>query len=264
MSDEPGLSLPDDYTPVPNPKPTPPGPVLIPKAAQEILDHTLIMPSGAPVPDGYEGARRALAAIDRGEGLAFNDIPSLKELPGINDLPFRTPTLYNDPSLRKSCRKAAYPYGEEELLAIARMWKFALVMGRQASYITAPQMGIPLRIVCIRVDGRYATIVNPEILERSGGEITHGQEECWSLATGRNIVRVDVKRDSMVRVRGNDGVKGGVVSGWLCNSPAYYMQHAVDHLDGKLISDALSGIKLNLVAEKLRRIDKTGRRNQKG
>lgn len=90
--------------------------------------------------------------------------------------------------------------------------------------LAATQIGIPLRVITI--DGGDTVFVNPEIVEASTATWT-AQEACLSQPG----VQVAVRRSTRVVVRHNDGedilqgMRGRVV------------QHEIDHLDGKLITD---------------------------
>lgn len=97
--------------------------------------------------------------------------------------------------------------------------------------LAAPQLGVSQRIIVAGIGAAPpVTLANPEILRAAGEEAM--VEGCLSLPG----VRVNVLRNKSVAVRGrnNDGKEVELsVSGLM----ARVIQHEIDHLNGKLISD---------------------------
>ena len=101
--------------------------------------------------------------------------------------------------------------------------------------VAAPQIGVGLRAFSFNVDGRIGSVVNPRLVELSE-ETQDGDEGCLSIpglwaptvrAMHAVVEGVDVKGQP-VRVEG---------SGLM----ARCLQHEVDHLDGKVFLDRLTG-----------------------
>jgi peptide deformylase len=98
--------------------------------------------------------------------------------------------------------------------------------------LAAPQVGIPLRLAVIEVDGVLTTLFNPEIVKLEGEY--EPEEGCLSVPGywGK------VKRAERVVVKGRDRawkevrVKGEGLF-------AQALQHEIDHLEGKLYIDRL-------------------------
>lgn len=122
--------------------------------------------------------------------------------------------------------------------------------------IAANQVGEPLRVALVgREDGTFFEIVNPQILERSG-EVTW-EEGCLSVPD----VWEKVKRHQKVKVRYQD--KTGQwhevdADGKL----AHVFQHEVDHLDGHVFVDLLSGLKRSLIQERMKKLQKLLKRKK--
>ena len=101
--------------------------------------------------------------------------------------------------------------------------------------LAAPQIGVGLRAFSYNVDGRIGHMVNPRIVELSE-ETQDGDEGCLSVpgiwaptvrALHAVVEGVDVHGEPL-RLEG---------SGLM----ARCLQHEVDHLDGKLFLDRLTG-----------------------
>ena len=98
--------------------------------------------------------------------------------------------------------------------------------------LAAPQIGIPLRLMIIEIEGELTTLVNPEILKRQGE--WEPEEGCLSIpgyvANVKRAWAVTVKAKNRqgrdVRLKG-EGLFGQA------------LQHEIDHLDGVLYIDRL-------------------------
>jgi peptide deformylase len=98
--------------------------------------------------------------------------------------------------------------------------------------LAAPQVGVPLRLAVIEVDGVLTTLFNPEIVKLEGEY--EPEEGCLSVPGywGK------VKRAERVVVKARDrGWKEVRVKGEGLFAQA--LQHEIDHLDGKLYIDRL-------------------------
>lgn len=95
--------------------------------------------------------------------------------------------------------------------------------------LAAPQIGLPIRLFTVKIEGAFEVFINPEIVEFKDVK-QNGWERCLSVPEGR----YKVKRYKRVRIKwiNEHGVSkvrtfGGFV--------ARCIQHEYDHLDGKLI-----------------------------
>jgi peptide deformylase len=101
--------------------------------------------------------------------------------------------------------------------------------------LAAPQLGWPLRVIVAQLDrASLAVMINPEIVERST-DTDFRLEGCLSIPG----VQASIRRPTSIRVVYRD-------EHWaahelpLVGLPARVVQHEVDHLDGRMITDNLS------------------------
>ena len=113
--------------------------------------------------------------------------------------------------------------------------------------LAATQVNVPLQVVVIDVsDDRKEPLclINPEILERVGVE--EMEEGCLSVpGITDKVVRAERVR---IRALNRDGKPFELETGGLL---AVCIQHELDHLDGKLFVDYLSGLKRQRIRKKL-------------
>ncbi len=101
--------------------------------------------------------------------------------------------------------------------------------------LAAPQVGVPLRVAVIEVDGKLTTLINPEIVKMSGEY--EPEEGCLSVPG----YWAKVKRAQTVSVKAKDRtgkdirIKG---EGLLAQA----LQHEIDHLNGILYIDRLESL----------------------
>lgn len=97
--------------------------------------------------------------------------------------------------------------------------------------LSAPQIGYNRRIFCLRFgDNDYRTFVNPAIENNSG--MTMSRETCTSIPDKQFII----PRFGKIKFFYTTPM-GKVESGTLVGRAAYVFQHAMDHLNGVLVSD---------------------------
>ena len=101
--------------------------------------------------------------------------------------------------------------------------------------LAAPQIGVGLRAFSYNVDGRIGHMVNPRIVELSE-ETQDGDEGCLSVPG----IWAPTVRAMHAVVEGFD-VEGKPVRLEGTGLMARCLQHEVDHLDGKLFLDRLTG-----------------------
>ncbi|RMG28820.1 MAG: peptide deformylase [Gammaproteobacteria bacterium] len=113
--------------------------------------------------------------------------------------------------------------------------------------LAATQVDVHRRVVVIDVSeerNRPLVLVNPEILAREGEE--EMDEGCLSVPG----VYEKVRRAARIRYRAQD-VSGKAFEDEADGLLAVCIQHEIDHLDGKLFVDYLSGLKRQRIRKKL-------------
>src|SRR5258706_2681203 len=113
--------------------------------------------------------------------------------------------------------------------------------------LAATQVDVHGRVVVIDISEPHdqpQVFINPEILASAGEEVT--EEGCLSVPT----VFEEVKRAARVRARAQDRT-GAVFERELDGLLAVCLQHEMDHLQGKLFVDYLSGLKRDRIRRKL-------------
>lgn len=121
----------------------------------------------------------------------------------------------------------------------------ATMQQRQGVGIAAPQVYVSKRIIIVasRPNLRYpdasymdaVTMLNPEILQSSTAQVL-GEEGCLSVPKTRG----KVSRAEEIKVR-YLSLQGDVVITQFSGFPARIVQHEIDHLNGILFVDRLSG-----------------------
>ncbi len=94
---------------------------------------------------------------------------------------------------------------------------------------------------------RIKTLINPEIIKAEGSVVSEN-EGCLSVPD----FRADVKRSKMVLVKGVDR-NGNPVRIERDDFIAVVLQHEIDHLNGILFIDRISGLKRQLYKRKIKK-----------
>jgi peptide deformylase len=113
--------------------------------------------------------------------------------------------------------------------------------------LAATQVGAAKRVVVIDVSeerDQPQFLINPEILSMEGEEVS--EEGCLSVPA----VYEKVTRAERIRYRAQDR-NGDTVEQDAEGLLAVCIQHEIDHLDGKLFIDYLSGLKRQRIRKKL-------------
>ncbi|MDE0681993.1 MAG: peptide deformylase [Candidatus Poribacteria bacterium] len=163
---------------------------------------------------------------------------------------------YGDPVLRKRAEPVTEIASAERQLAV-QMLETLYATGNGIG-LAATQVGILRRLIIVDIgeedDEEYEPLVlfNPEILS-SEGEIV-ADEGCLSIPD----VTAEVKRPEKIVVEGIDVQNESVrieADGLL----ARVLQHEIDHLNGVLFIDRISGLKRQLLKDELLRIQQAER-----
>lgn len=116
--------------------------------------------------------------------------------------------------------------------------------------LAAPQIAVQQRVVVVDVSeekNQPMALINPEIV-RSAGQITW-EEGCLSLpGIYANVTRPS---DILVRAMDRDGKRIEFEAHDLL---AVCIQHEIDHLNGKLFVDHLSGLKRTRILQKYKKL----------
>lgn len=125
--------------------------------------------------------------------------------------------------------------------------------------LAAPQIGLAIRLVVINLDlisedfpeykGFIHTFINPHILEYDDTEKDSSEEGCLSLPG----IHEKVVRPTRIRVQYLDE-EFYAHDEWVGGYLARVMQHEFDHLDGKVFTDHLTGLRKSLVKGKLNQL----------
>jgi len=118
--------------------------------------------------------------------------------------------------------------------------------------LAAVQVGINKRIIIYDISGpedkpELEVLINPVILE-SEGSVVSENEGCLSVPDFRS----DVKRSERVKVKALDG-NGEPVLLETDGIHATVLQHEIDHLNGILFIDRISGLKREMYKRKVKK-----------
>lgn len=142
--------------------------------------------------------------------------------------------VLGDPVLRKPTKRVTEITDELRQL-IADM--FETMYAAEGIGLAAPQVGRAERLAVVDVEGQKFTLINPEMLERTG-EIDKAEEGCLSIPD----IYGDVERPFTVTIRAMNE-NGEVYEATASELLGRCFQHEIDHLDGKLFIDYLSPLK---------------------
>ncbi|MBU1242307.1 peptide deformylase [Myxococcota bacterium] len=140
------------------------------------------------------------------------------------------------PVLRQKALKAA-PLLRADRLKIDRLMRATLKLSGGVG-LAAPQVGLPLRIILVELQDPAKTVITclDPVLEMKSPSLVDGYEGCLSIpGKGGKVLRhesIQVKclsLDGRVKIYESTGFEARI------------FQHELDHLDGVLYSDKLSG-----------------------
>ena len=137
-----------------------------------------------------------------------------------------------DPVLREKCKKISRI--DKSILKLVDDM-FDTMYEYNGVGLAAPQVGVPLRLVVIRMpedDAEEIVLINPEIVKKSGErEVT---EACLSVPGYSGLV----KRAEKVTIKGRD-VTGKEIRYKGEGLLAQAFEHETDHLSGTLYTDLI-------------------------
>lgn len=116
--------------------------------------------------------------------------------------------------------------------------------------LAAPQIAVQQRVIVVDVSedkNQPIALINPEVI-RSTGQITW-EEGCLSLPG--IYAHVDRPSDILVRAMNRDGK---IIEMEAYDLMAICIQHEIDHLNGKLFVDHLSGLKRTRILQKYKKL----------
>lgn len=160
---------------------------------------------------------------------------------------------YGQPVLRKEAEEidADYPQLAE---LIQNMWD--TLARSEGIGLAAPQVGLSIRLVVIDLDvisedlpqykGFRRVYINPYIEEYDESETDVLEEGCLSLPG----IHEKVRRPTRVRLSWQDEV-WQEHDEWIDGYLARVVQHEVDHLDGEVFTDRLTGLRKQMVKSSL-------------
>jgi peptide deformylase len=155
---------------------------------------------------------------------------------------------YPHPLLKKRCKKIETV--DEEIRELVHQMTETMYDANGIG-LAANQVGVPLRVIVVDVSPidpqqEFLALINPEIISEEG-EIDH-EEGCLSVPDCFE----KVKRKEKISVRGlspegkDVSVSGEGILG-------FAIQHEIDHLNGILILDRVSGLKREIYRRKIKK-----------
>ena len=139
--------------------------------------------------------------------------------------------LFGDPVLRTPC-DAVDKFDDALISLVADLEETVSRPGRAG--LAANQIGVSRRAFAYNVDGQVGYVINP-VVEAIEGE-QEGEEGCLSIPE----LWYPLRRAQYARVRGVDRLRQPIVIEGE-SLLARCIQHEVDHLNGRLFVDRLSG-----------------------
>jgi len=152
---------------------------------------------------------------------------------------------YGDPVLRVKCEEIKEI--NEEVRELAKNMLKAMYHENGIG-LAAPQVGDKRRIIVLDIGQGPLSLVNPQILMKSGNN-SRDYEGCLSLPG----VNLKIRRARKVEAQGFSLEKNQLVKIQAEGLLARDFQHEIDHLDGVMIIDHVSPFKKMKAIRKLKR-----------
>lgn len=152
--------------------------------------------------------------------------------------------IMNDPVLREVCVPVVQSDMAEIVASVPEMIK--ILENEDGAALAANQVGITKRFFIMRQGNEVRLVVNPEIVEIS--ELKPFQEGCLSIPGAYG----PTKRAQQVKLKfKNKEFQDEEME--LSGKEAVAVQHEIDHLDGKLYVDQMTGPERMLTLSKHRK-----------
>ncbi len=166
--------------------------------------------------------------------------------------------IHPDPRLKKACEQVGGISPELRKLATDML---ETMYDAPGIGLAAPQVGVLERFFVMDVAGKEAApeprvLINPRITWASD-EVNVHEEGCLSIPG----IYEDVTRPAKVRMVFKD-IDGNDHEEEFEDIAATCAQHELDHLDGKLFVDYLSGIKRRMITAKMKKLKKERAREE--
>ena len=113
--------------------------------------------------------------------------------------------------------------------------------------LSANQVGLPWRICVLNMGKEIWTMFNPQLIERSE-TLAKYDEGCLSYPG----LYIKVPRSETIKVK-FQAINGSWVEQEFSGLTAVCIQHELDHLDGKVYTDLISPIKLDMAKRKIKK-----------
>lgn len=146
--------------------------------------------------------------------------------------------IFDEVALRQKTVEVDLPLSDDVKLFTAQL--VATMIKADGIGLAAPQVDRPERIFVALLSDEYYVFVNPTITELSESQGTD-KEACLSLPG----VTVPVRRPKIVKVEWYDAA-GNPQKKKFKRMNARVVQHEMDHLEGKLISDYATTIDVGM------------------
>ena len=149
---------------------------------------------------------------------------------------------------------------EVEYLLQVEAQMLAVINQYGRSGLAAPQIGIPLQMILVRMGGgAKLTLLNP-VIERMYGSETEYPEGCISCPPGGN--RCEVARMKSIHVTGSSLERPEEVrEGKFTSKDARVVQHEIDHLNGTFFFDRANLVEKAHVLERFHLWRRTFKQN---
>lgn len=150
-----------------------------------------------------------------------------------------------DEPILRMVSKPALSFDKELKVLLADMSK---TMGDSGGVgISAIQIGVPYRVMCVRKKLDVLYIINPEVLSVSEEKVGM-KEGCLSIPG----VNVNVFRPKECVVQFQN-VEGDLIKMELTGTTARIFLHELDHLDGKIMLDRVNRLTYSTALKKLKK-----------
>ena len=165
--------------------------------------------------------------------------------------------LYPEEFLR---RKAATVKEVNDAVKTLAQRMAITILKKGGAGLAAPQVGYSARIVVMNLTGDpkdCSCFINPEIMDQDE-ELVSMPERCLSIPKVKgNVMRPANIVVKFMNLAGKELI--AELTGW----SARVMQHEIDHLNGVLFIDHLTGVQKTMAENKLKKLRKAVTRHQK-